>query len=68
MMLEIGGHMHIKKDRLSEKTRKSHLKCKGINIRVTEGEHARITKAAKDKGLNITQWMEVLIFGEEACK
>lgn len=57
--------MTIEKDPRPEKLPKRLYKSKGINIRVTPGEHARIKKAAKSKGLNITQWCERLIFGEE---
>lgn len=60
--------MYIKKDKLPVKLPKCKTKCKGINIRVTEAEHARIFKAAEEKGLNVTQWFEHLIFGEDACK
>lgn len=58
--------MYIKQDKRPEKTPKSKTKCKNINIRVTPGEHERISKAAKAMGLNITQWFERLIFGEES--
>jgi uncharacterized protein (DUF1778 family) len=60
--------MYIKKDKIPERVPKSALKCRAINIRVTEAEHGRIVKAAQALNLNITQFMERLIFGEEACK
>jgi uncharacterized protein (DUF1778 family) len=60
--------MFIKKDKLPDKTPKSQTKCRAINIRVTEAEHVRIRKFAESQKLNITQFMERLIFGEEACK
>lgn len=60
--------MYIKKDKLPIKTPKYKLKCKNINIRVTEGEHARIFNHAKKTHPNVTRWLESLIFGDEACK
>jgi predicted HicB family RNase H-like nuclease len=60
--------MYIKKDRLPESVRKSHLKCKALNIRITESEHARIFKAAAAERISVTKWVERLIFGEDQCK
>lgn len=57
--------MYIRKDKRPEKIAKSKTKCKNINIRVTPGEHERIKKAAEAMGLNMTQWFERLIFGED---
>jgi len=57
--------MYIKRDKRPEKVPKCRTKCKNINIRVTPNEHERIRKTAESEGLNITQWFERLIFGED---
>lgn len=57
--------MTIKRDPRRHDTPNYINKSKNINVRVTPGEHERIRAAGARMGLNITQFVERLIFGEK---
>jgi predicted DNA binding CopG/RHH family protein len=57
--------MTVKRDPVRVNTPHYLSRSKNINFRVTPGEHERIRLAAAKKGLNITRWIESLIFKEE---
>ena len=63
--MQKGGVMTVKRDPRRENTPNYLTRSKNINIRVTPGEHERIRIAGAKKGMNITKYIESLIFKDE---